>query len=574
MSNRTLAFWLRSLLTCFIFFCLLSHLNPTYGFTLQPKYQSTNQTTLQNTVPPITIIPNNTYNRTTLQNTVPPIVIPPNNTYNRTQPSSNPSLTSINPPTLPQLNNTLRTNSTNSTRLLEIPPSPKIPTKTIGIPPPPLLPNKTIASNSSATSPAPSVYPLLNDPKNKKPNFNASHSKCPAQPLVPDTWRNLKIDDYLKNYPGGKTLNLIDYATSVNASNFICGIGQKCNIGQPCFPVEGLDWYVLFAVQQWNTYMNNFFLAVGYALAMVQSSISALLASIFPAVDQSPAKQFKANFAINAGLTEVTGTIMMDIMVLFASAMGPLGWALNVLNFMIAAGMGFAAFAIKLPDTPIQDGFGAWSNTAYFISKYEELSHDTLAKNAKKFLEAGISTEEGLYGTMKNGSFLSPATLLTIPEIEDNIRNVSLALSLNLIFHSLNAFITVGSDECTDKGKNGAWAQDDVLSYCDKPGGTMFNIIRYVDGKSGNDLPNANVISEEYGYSTELITQVSLKCQETHGGFSFNPYTNGSFPQDVTSDCVFNLPVCFCQKPEIHHKIHEKKWTVAKACKEVGGLPL
>lgn len=56
----------------------------------------------------------------------------------------------------------------------------------------------------------------------------------------------------------------------------------------------------------------------------------------------------------------------------------------------------------------------------------------------------------------------------------------------------------------------------------------MYNIIRYEPGgKSGNQLPNANIISEEYGYSTELITQTSIKCQQKHGGFSFNPYTNG-----------------------------------------------
>lgn len=52
-------------------------------------------------------------------------------------------------------------------------------------------------------------------------------------------------------------------------------------------------------------------------------------------------------------------------------------------------------------------------------------------------MNAGISTDDGLYGTMKDGGFMTPAKVLTIPEIEDNIRNVSLALSLNLILHSL-----------------------------------------------------------------------------------------------------------------------------------------
>lgn len=510
-----------------------------------------------------------TLNAFTLQSSNPTNQVTSNNT------STGPTNTSdTEPPKLP----TAPTNKSDGS-----PPSDKTSASTLGIPVPP--PSFTQSSpepkggdkgNSSQTTPSPSANttsPLPTDPG--KPTLSATHGNCTVLPLSPDTWKQLKIDDYLKNYPGGKTLKLIDYATSKNASNFVCGIGEKCNIGQPCFPLGGVDWYVLFAVQAWNTYMNNFYLAVGYALAMVQSSISALLASIFPAVDQSPAKAFKANFAINAGLTEVMGTVIMDVMVLFGSAMGPIGWAFNVLNFMIAAAMGITAFAIKIPSGPIQDGYGAWSNTAYFISKYEELAHDTLANAAKKFINAPISSDDGLYGTMKGGQFLNPTTLLTIPEIEDNIRNVTLALSLNMIFHSLNAFVTVGSDACTDKGRNGAWPQNDVLSYCDKPGGTMYNIIRYLPGgKSGNNLPNANVISDEYGYSTELITQVSKQCQEKHGGFGFNPYTNGSFPKDVTSDCVFNLPVCFTNRPDISHRIHKKGDTTAEACKKTGGLPL
>lgn len=55
----------------------------------------------------------------------------------------------------------------------------------------------------------------------------------------------------------------------------------------------------------------------------------------------------------------------MDVMVLFGSAMGPIGWAFNVLNFMIAAAMGITAFAIKVPSGPIQDGYGAVSNHSF-----------------------------------------------------------------------------------------------------------------------------------------------------------------------------------------------------------------
>jgi hypothetical protein len=131
--------------------------------------------------------------------------------------------------------------------------------------------------------------------------YPPKNPSCKALPLTVDTWNQLKLNDYLSKYPGGDKLNLQvchfhlfeiwlarfayyqstllswsifpesqDYATKVNITNFSCGVGAACNVGQPCYPLETVDWYILFAVQQWNSYLNIYYEAVGYGIAIVE----------------------------------------------------------------------------------------------------------------------------------------------------------------------------------------------------------------------------------------------------------------------------------------------------------------
>jgi len=399
---------------------------------------------------------------------------------------------------------------------------------------------------------------------------------CKPLPVVKETWNQLKLNDHLKNYPGGDKMSLVEYATKLNMTNFVCGIGGACNSGQPCYPLETVDWYILFAVQQWNSYMNIYYEAVGYGIAIVQSSINALIASLFPATDTTAIQNLKANLGIQASLSQVTGTVMMDVMLAFGSTTGPIFAFFDVLNFVLTAAQGYAAFFIKEPPAPLQDGFYQWSNVAYYLSQYEEVIHQHLAEEGKKRIAAGISTDQGIYGVVKDGFFIEPANFPSLPDIEEHIRNITLALGVNMLLHSINAFITVGSDPCNDKGKNGAWPEGSRLSWCDKPDGTMHNIVIAKDDKTHNDINNANVIYDYFGISTELIVTSSIKCQNFNKGWNYVPWAQdvGALPKAPDSDCVFNLPVCYTQDEKIHKKIHKKKWTTARACRHTGGLPL
>ncbi|WAQ86876.1 hypothetical protein PtA15_7A605 [Puccinia triticina] len=350
---------------------------------------------------------------------------------------------------------------------------------------------------------------------------------------------DLELDSYLLNYPNGDKMTLIEYATSKNASNFVCGLGSICNAGQMCYPVPDNDWYILFALQQWNSMNNILYMSIGYAISIVQ------------AADLSGAIHAKQSLGVSAGMMEVSGTLAMDIMIMLGSETGPIGWALNVLNFGLTGGFGFWAYFQKVPKGPIIEGFGIWTDVVFHLATVEQEAHKRLSEGIKKAINAPISSPDGIYGVLKGGTYLSPAKVLPIPEIADKFRNVTMAMAMNLVLRGMNCYITIGADKCTDKGKDGAWPQADRLSYCPNRGGPMHNIVRAVDKLSVNGIPNAKVIDEIFGFSTKMIIDVSLDCQKKHKDWNYNPYTNGKFPKSQQDECVFNVPVCDCRDEDL-----------------------
>ncbi|KNZ55074.1 hypothetical protein VP01_2773g3 [Puccinia sorghi] len=371
---------------------------------------------------------------------------------------------------------------------------------------------------------------------------------CEPLPLSPATWKALELDSYLQNYPNGQKLTLADYVASKNASNFICGIGSICDAGQMCYPVTDQDWYILFALQQWNSINNMLFMAIGYAISIVQgpqASVNSLISTFpscflifrFPALDTSGIIQRKQSLALDGAFTEISGTLIMDTMILVASATGPIGWAFNVINFGMAAGFAAWAYQTKTPEGPLEDGFSVvsrfrWTQIVYYLSSVQDNAQALVSEAVTKAIKAPISSKDGIYGVLKAGAYLSPAKMLPIPEVADRLRQVTLAMCVNLVLRSMNAFITVGADVrsymCTDKGPNGAWPQKDRLSYCPRQGGPMYNIVRAVGDKTENNIPNAKVLNEIFGFSTKVIIDVSLNCQAKYHDFNHNPYKKGS----------------------------------------------
>ncbi|PLW13985.1 hypothetical protein PCANC_18122 [Puccinia coronata f. sp. avenae] len=397
--------------------------------------------------------------------------------------------------------------------------------------------------------------------------------QCKLKPLTPQTWATLQLDNYLQTYPGGANITLSEYASSKGTPNFQCGIGNGCNAGQPCYPVPITDWYILFAVQQWNVKMNTMRSAIAYAMNFVKSTMATLFATLIPAYDTYQVDRMKLNLGVNGAMTMCSNTILLDLFSLFHNFQDSVGDALNILNNVIGAAMDFASGLIPSPDPPEgphREGFNMWAHLEKQMTGYEELLTTKLSNTTSTVTNSGISTDQGIYGQLRNGEYIKPVESIFLPIVEDDIKNVTIAISLVKVLRMLDAFVTIGEDVCNKNGKDGAFDGDNVLSYCDRQG-TMFNIIRVKDKKRSMNFANAWAIENRFGYSTQLLTNASWSCQQKYGGFEPFPYKNLTLPRDVLADCIVNLPVCDCRDPKIKKDIH--KHGVVKACRKAG-LPI
>lgn len=395
---------------------------------------------------------------------------------------------------------------------------------------------------------------------------------CKLKPLTPQSWATLQLDNYLQNYSGGRNMTVAQYATAHGMPNFQCGIGNTCSAGQPCYPVAPPDWYILFAVQQWNIKMNAMKTAISFSMNFVKSTMASLFAALVPAIDSYQLDRIKLNYAVNGAMTMCSNTVFLDIFSLGYNFQDATGDVINIINNIMGAALSLAGGLLGPPNPPEGnlEAFNGWAHLEKQMATYEELLTGALANETAKVLDAGISTDQGIYGQLKNGQYVKPIESIFLPLVEDDIKNVTMAISLVKILRTLDAFVTIGQDVCNRDGPNGAYSGDNVLSYCDRQG-TMFNIMRVKNKKADNNFENAWAIDTRFGYSTQLLTNASWSCQQKYGGFEAFPYKNLTLPRDVLADCIINLPVCDCRDPHIRKEM--RKHGLVKACRKAG-LPI
>ncbi|KAH9809380.1 hypothetical protein DFH28DRAFT_989776 [Melampsora americana] len=446
-------------------------------------------------------------------------------------------------------------------RNLPITPQPNLPTNSSSLP-------SSTSVGGTILNPAPStnlsqtnVIPKTNEVLKSLPN------PCDGLPLTPQTWSKLDLDQYLISYPNGQNLSVQDYAFSHHAQNFICGIGEGCNAGQLCNPVTAPDWYVLYAAQEWNSLQNSIYTAIGFAVSMVQATAAALVTDLFEPQHHSLLFHLQDLFVLMSGVafTVALGALLLTegtAVIIAATVVGAL-----------MAGTSSALMGVNLLNSwdTVPDGFTRWSNYAYYLSQWQSKVQDQLSNSTTSIIQAGISSESGIYGALKGGAFLSGIQVRSTSEIEEEIKQTSTARILVDILRAQGAYVTYGKDKCDGKGPNGAWAGDDVLSFCKD--GTMMNIVKAKKNKTGNKWFNAELIAKKYGFTTEYLVNQSWECQKKYKGFSYDPYRNGSLPLDINAECIVNLPVCDCTDPLIKHAL-SKGATTTSACREVGKLPI
>ncbi|MBW0506638.1 hypothetical protein O181_046353 [Austropuccinia psidii MF-1] len=109
-----------------------------------------------------------------------------------------------------------------------------------------------------------------------------TRNPCDPVELAPKTWVDLGIDEYLANYPNADKLTIQQFAAELNVPNFFCGIGMQCLAGQLCSPAAGVNWLILYAVQEWNNYMNSLYQAIEEAVSGIRDASADIVSDFMP----------------------------------------------------------------------------------------------------------------------------------------------------------------------------------------------------------------------------------------------------------------------------------------------------
>lgn len=461
-------------------------------------------------------------------------------------------------PDPPQTNLT----STNNTSTDTTPTTPPSSSSTLEIPPPPARPPPVSDLK---------VTPNVTAPPTTNLSAPLTDKSCEKVPLTVDSWKKLQIDQYLKAYPNGAKLNLQEFADEHGAYNFRCGLGETCNAGQLCAPITGPAWYVLFAAQQYNNFQQALYDAIGFVSSEVQSVGSQLVADLYPQTHKKKAfRDFKIGMAFTI-LAAIAATYACAVF-MFVPGLQPLAIA-----SAMAAATAVSATAALLESqkqdrlAAKDDPFTKWAHYAQEVSSWQTETQNSIGDRLTQHINNGVSTDKGIYDVIKQGSFAVNAQVKTLADLENSYREVIIARLVNEILKAKEAFVTIGSDSCTQGGPGGAFkAEDGWLSYCD-PSGTMMNIIAAHNDEADNTWPQAASFATKYGVTVEYLTKQAVACQAKYG-FLHDPYATGGYPNDKNSECLINMLVCDCRLPGMRKA--RKKHNTVHACRHHAGVPV
>ncbi|KAA1129661.1 hypothetical protein PGTUg99_033772 [Puccinia graminis f. sp. tritici] len=213
----------------------------------------------------------------------------------------------------------------------------------------------------------------------------------------------------------------------------------------------------------------------------------------------------------------------------------------------------------------------AYTRYAYLESRLSSIQNriqSYIAVNFKMATMAPILAKGGLAEILQGGAYLNPNP--NENELQEGGKALAQITALAQLFQSLKIFVAIGSAECKAGGPNGAWNKKDELSYC-TPDGLMMNIVQSSQTGLVIAMPNAHLLNEKYGYTTEFLARSAWECQKKYG-----IYTNSTAPPPVNmrSDCIFPLAVCDCTLPDVSKVFKGKNKNLIKACRDVANLPI
>lgn len=365
-------------------------------------------------------------------------------------------------------------------------------------------------------------------------------------------------------------MNLQHYAASIGAADFICGIGEKCQAGQLCSPVQAPGWEVLFAAQEWNNFQNKFYQAVGTAIQMVTSISGSLVVDLYPPEHSGNLWDMFKSFNLAAGITSA----VVGVAILLVGSAAVVASPLAILTLTTIAITGGVTGVISMKEAVKHrkpDAFDKFSVYAFYLAEWQKHAQKSISNSTRSIIASGVSSAQGISGVVKNGVFFRERPTVNEADLVANLKNTTTVRILTDILRNQGAFVTIASDKCTSKGPGGAWKGNDVLSYC-SPNGTMFNIIQAGKKKVHNKWYHADLIAKKYGVTVQYLTEQSYFCQLNHGTANFDPYKSGAFPSNLSAECISNLPVCDFRNPDLAESKKEKN--TIYACRNVAKLPI
>ncbi|OAV92854.1 hypothetical protein PTTG_11901 [Puccinia triticina 1-1 BBBD Race 1] len=145
---------------------------------------------------------------------------------------------------------------------------------------PPVFSKSTSEKSASPSAAAKSASSFESDPCGvNTANFS----------LTPELWNSAGMDEYIAKHPLTQNSTISQFAASLGMPNFFCGIGSECGAGQLCYPAIGKDYLILYAVQQWNNFMNELYRVVA-SITMMLSDTSAVIVTDFIPLGLPPDK--------------------------------------------------------------------------------------------------------------------------------------------------------------------------------------------------------------------------------------------------------------------------------------------
>ncbi|WAQ91127.1 hypothetical protein PtA15_14A7 [Puccinia triticina] len=236
--------------------------------------------------------------------------------------------------------------------------------------------------------------------------------ECDRKPLSPETWKELRIDDYLRNYPGGLQVNLTVFAAQNSALNFECGLNLFCSAGQLCSPISGRAWWVLAAAEQYTMYHDSLYTAIAFAAGQTKAIGAELVNDLYK-------QDAKRKFQLFQEIAMIL-TLIMSVVALIAGVVTAAGGAIVAIAQVT---MIMKAQAQEL-QAGKQDTFTKWAHYEDQISHWQQNAQTKIGERMKEFIESPVSSPKGLLGALAGGDYCCNNQKLDSIDLEQKLSRI------------------------------------------------------------------------------------------------------------------------------------------------------